>query len=412
MKRNLDRSRHAAASILRLFGGDFGNKAILVAINILLIRRMQPTQFAAFATMFALVQFSYQATCGVIERLYIAEHQCVRGKERTILNVLMLFSSTLIGGYFAITSDWVSAAFTITCSYAFGSFQLSRIRLQKQERYGAFVSLDGIRIVLSLIILIPVLMTPDLLDNFQALGVIAVFAIGALFAEQIARSFMAVPRHPEASDYLIVLSLLIERTPLLIYSLIGGLLPFLTIFLANVFGNANTVAEYGVALRYQSILSMLAVATNVYMLPRMSNAGSASDSIREARRFIRYTPQMTAVVCIYIGMVWILMPILNGHDYDNARPVFVLLSFCAASSLMATPFTNLLVRQQMHRALFFSMAIGLLVTILFSTLLVPALNYLAFATGSLIGYFLINGIIIAQGYRIMRKASEARGDNL
>ena len=46
-----------ASALLHLLSGDVVSKSILVIVNILLIRRMHPVEFAAFATMFALIQF-------------------------------------------------------------------------------------------------------------------------------------------------------------------------------------------------------------------------------------------------------------------------------------------------------------------------------------------------------------------
>jgi O-antigen/teichoic acid export membrane protein len=401
-------SRHTFVALFKLLSGDFLNKGILIAINILLIRGMQSAQFAVFVTMFAMVQFSYQAACGVIERLYIAEHESFGYRGRTTLNVLMVIASILIVGYFAIFGEWLLALFTTISSYALASFQLSRIRLQKEERYGAFVAIDSIRILITFLLLLPVLMVSDVLADFQAFTIIAVFTIGALSADVIARSLITATKYTELRNYGAVIRLLMERFSLLAYSLIGAIFPFVTLFLANTVSNANVVADYGVALRYQSILSMLAVATNVYTLPRLSNVDSLDEAIEEIRRFIKYIPHVIAVVFLYIGIVWMIMPILNGPTYDNSRPIFALLGLCALSSLVATPFTNLLVRQEMYHSILLSMMAGLLITVLLSLLLIHALDYLAFAAGSLAGYVVVNGLITTRGVYVMRDTRKVK----
>jgi O-antigen/teichoic acid export membrane protein len=394
------------SALLHLIGGDAVSKSILVIINILLIRRMHPPQFAAFATMFALIQFSYQAACGVIERLYIAEHARFRGHERVALNILMLVASAIIVGYLSFQREWLFAAITVVGSYAFASFQLARIRLQKDERYRAFVAIDAGRNMLALVMLLPVFVLADLGD-WQAFVAVGVFTVSALCADLVGRRWTGSAIEPAQGGYRVAASLLLGRGALIAYALAGALFPFVPIFLANGLSTAHTVAAYGVALRYQSILSMLVVATNVYMLPRLSNVATLKDAVVEARVFFGYLPYIVGSVVIYMVIVWFAMPILNGPGYDDAQPLFVLLSLCALCSLVSTPLVNLLLRQEMYGFMLTSMLAGLATSVIVGVAALPWMESWSFGIGLLCGYVVTNGAFIQRGVRIMHRANSA-----
>ena len=342
----------------------------------------------------------------MVERLYIAEHTRFRGHERAALNILMLAAGVIIVGYLGLQREWLFAAIAVVASYAFASFQLARIRLQKDERYRAFVAIDAGRNMLALVLLLPVFVLADLGD-WQAFAAIAMFTVSALCADLVGRQWLGNAIEPAQGGYGVAARLLSGRGALMVYSLAGALFPYVPIFLANALSTAHTVAAYGVALRYQSILSMLVVATNVYMLPRLSNVETLKDAVTEARIFFGYVPYIIGTVTIYIFIVWFAMPILNGPGYDDAQPLFVLLSLCALCSLVATPLVNLLLRQEMYWFMLGSLLAGLAVSVIVGVVALPWTESWSFGIGSLCGYAVTNGAFVLRGVRIIHRANPA-----
>lgn len=393
-------------ALLRLISGDAVSKALAAATNIFLIRAMPPAQYAVFASMFALALFAYQAACGVVERLYIAEHSRFSGRERTILNVLLMAAGVLITLFYGTRGEWGLAALTFVVSYSLGSFQLARIRLQKQERYTAFVVMEASRNLITMVIVAGILFFGGL-GNYT--GMVAMTAVGlsALVVDLFARRWVsASPRSSES--YPQTIAAVFKRQALVYYSLIGALVPYMPILLADALANEHAVATYGVAQRYQAILSMLVVATNVYMLPRLANEASMTGAVSAVRSFYRHTGKILASIVAYVGLVWAAMPWMNGPGHDDARGAFLILSLCSVLSLLSSPLVNLLLRQESYRFMLASMVAGVVSMLAVCLGTIPIFGDWSFGLGSLAGYAVISGLFAVGGLQVIKIAHPAR----
>jgi O-antigen/teichoic acid export membrane protein len=390
-------------ALLGVFAGDFASKAAVVLTNIYLIQVMPIEEYAAFSLLFAITQFSYQAICGVIERLYISEYD--RFAQRSALVAITMGGVSAAAAlvyyiYVGAFWTWVAVVFCVAC---LTFFQIQRIKLQKKEKYRAFAAMDVFRNLVTLILILSAFNMPIFADN-KAPTSIYIISVGALIAfAAFSRIGAGATQHsPESAT---TLFLLWERRWLVFFCLLSALVPYLPIFLACIFADESTIATYGVGQRYQAILSMLVLATNVYLLPKISNATSMGASAQQIATFNRSMPLIVVACLIYMLVVWCVMPILNGGEYDSARWLFVILSMASMASFLSTPYASLLLKGRYYFFMFGSVVFGIAVTVVVSIALIytPA-TFWSYAIGSLAGYVVISLLFIIMGVRISTNA--------
>ena len=375
--------------VLRIALGDLISKALLVGINLYLIRSLAVEQYSHFTMLLNAVFVGYQLACGPLERLYIAEHERYRA-HLTSLRLILSIGSASAG----VLWLWKSIIWTDVLLIFFGvfilaSYQVMRIRLQQSLDFTLFslseILKNGMWLVLLLLLLSVQIFPPGtssllslLVGTLVTMSVLKVAAGSRLpvLAKRGSRS--EIPRVLWDARYVIS------------YSLIGAVVPYLPVMIATTIGSDEITATYGAVMRYQAILGMAVFAFNTVLLPQMASLGR--DAVKRSllmQRLKRCAPWVLLLFAGTISVIWFVIPYIDQGKYPLLRLTFLILSMTPILSLVSAPYINILLVDGRARTVLACFSAGLTVNVIVYFLLGASQNLLAPAWASLLAYLTI-----------------------
>ncbi|CAM5200171.1 hypothetical protein CDEN61S_01026 [Castellaniella denitrificans] len=380
--------------VLRVAMGDAFSKALLIGINLYLIRHLEIDQYAHFTLLLNAMFLGYQLACGPLERIYIAEYD----KYRDHLPILQW----VLSGVAALTCilwlwrdiAWTDVLLIIVGVFLLASYQVLRIRLQQRLDFTLFSLSDILKnglwfTLLSLLFSVP----------FLPSGVSALLAmLGGAFISMSILRWITKSRFPARQVNLSFSGggrIFWEVRYIILYTMAGALVPYLPIMMATMIGGDEVNATYGAAMRYQAILGMVVFAVNAVLLPHMAVYGRGhSDQGLLWKHLARSAPWALVLFAVAILCVWWTIPYIDGGKYPLLRQVFLILSIPPVLSLLGTPFVNMLLLDGRARALLGCMSAGLAVNFFGYILLRPSQGFFAPAWASLFAYATITVAVV------------------
>lgn len=375
--------------ILRIAAGDLVSKALLVGINLYLIRHLAVDEYAHFTVLLTAVFLGYQLACGPLERLYIADYARYSSQLTSLQWVLS--GASAVGGILWLwrAIDWADAALILTGVFVLTSYQVLRIRLQQRLDFTLFSVAEILKNGLWLGILMLFLAVPLVPSGASSLlsllvGTFLAMALMKIAAPERLRQKLVHQRSAKVGR------VLWDTRYVTAYSLTGAVLPYLPIMMAAAIGGDSITATYGAAMRYQAILGMAVFAVNTALLPQMAMLGRDDEGRGLLmQRLKRMAPLALLLFVATVLLIWSVIPYIDQGKYPLLPQIFLILSFTPAMSLATAPYINMLLIDGRARAVFGCMSAGLAVNLCGYVLLGSSGNLLAPAWASVFAYFTI-----------------------
>lgn len=394
--------------IITVFLGDGFSKAINIGVSLYLISFLTVDQYAYFTVVFTSIMMGYQVACGLIERLYITDHSnFVVTARRSHLLIALPIGSIFFVYTVAVLESKAGLVFVAGYS-AFICFQILRIVAQKDENFRRFVILDVLKnsiwAVLTAALVFLGAQTADYYLMALVLSAWVVVLCVSYMACSVSRNDLS--DKPDRGGIISSFNYLMMRADLVFYSILTGCMPYIALVLASFVGAAETVATYGVAMRYQALFSMVVYAINVVLLPRM-----ASGSVEEVKHiigiFYKKIPYALLASILAIGVVWFVMPLLGAGKYSGGQLAFVLFAGCSLCSLVSAPAATYLLALRQYRNMLKSICLGLLAIVIALPIMLVFSEFYGVALACAFGYLCSAGALILH----MKKIAHENIDN-
>ena len=390
-------------AILRIAAGDLVSKALLVAINLYLIRWLAVDQYSHFTVLLNAVFLGYQLACGPLERLYIAEHERYKSHLTSLRLILSGCSAMACIIWLWQSILWTDVILIFVVVFLLSAYQVLRIRLQQSLDFTLFSLAEILKNVLWLGILMLLLSVSSLPPGTSSLLSLLIGTFVAMWVLKMVagRRLPTLDRRVEG----VKIPRVLWTTRYVIgYSLIGSLVPYLPVMIATTSGSDAITATYGAAMRYLAILGMAVFAFNTVLLPQMAAQGDGKKKRNALMlRLKRFAPWALLLFIVAVFAIWLVMPYVDQGKYPLLRPVFLILSITPALSLVGAPYVNMLLLDGRARVVLACFSAGLSVNIGAFLLLSAFQNLLAPAWSSLVAYLTITVSIALCATRARRR---------
>lgn len=381
-------------SVLRIAAGDMVSKALLVGINLYLIRKLAVDEYSHFTVLLNVMFLGYQLACGPLERLYIAEHERYHAHLTTlrwILGGLSAFGAIL---WLWEDIDLPDALVIFVGVLLLSSYQVIRIGLQQRLEFTMFSVAEVLKNGLWLGLLVLLLGTSLLpAGTVPLLALLAATLLALLVLKVVLRTphQRAVPPPGPSS----IGRVLWDTRYVIAYSLVGAVMPYLPVLMAVADGQDTTTATYGAAMRYQAILGMAVFAVNTVLLPQMAALGNDNQQRSSLMKTLkRAAPLILLTFAVIVVAIWACIPYVDQGKYPLLPTTFLILSVTPALSLIGSPYINILLIDGRARAVLVCMCSAVGVNLLAFHLLGGASNPLAAAIASGLAYLTITVAVI------------------
>ena len=375
--------------ILRIAAGDLVSKALLVAINLYLIRFLAIDQYSHFTVLLNSVFLGYQLACGPLERLYIAEHERYRSHLTSLRLILSGFSSLICILWLWQKIIWTDVILIFVGIFLLSAYQVLRIRLQQSLEFTLFSLSEILKNVLWLALLTLFLSDSPFAPGISSIIFLLVGTFAAMSLVKVTAYRRLTPLDRQVTDAKI-LHVLWNTRYVIAYSLIGSLVPYLPVMVATTSGSDEITATYGAAMRYLAILGMAVFAFNTVLLPQMAALrGGVKERSALMLRLKHFAPWVVLLFGIAVLVTWFLIPYVDHGKYPLLRSIFLILSITPALSLVGAPYINALLLDGQARIVLLCFITGLIVYVIGYLFLSTSENSLAPAWSSLLCHLTI-----------------------
>ncbi|WP_188264426.1 hypothetical protein [Pseudomonas sp. PSB11] len=385
--------------MLVLFVIDGISKAFLAFASLVLIKYLSISEFAQFSVVFTASMMTYQIIGGIVERLYISDHSNYQKQGGGGSFFLIVVFGVAVSGYIYLHADMRAAVFTLVLTYLCTKYQIQRVRQQKEERFFIYSFVDMLRNATWLVLLYLKFSVfesvPYITNEFFALAtyaLLAIFANALLYFISGEATIKASSIRFYGAQFVSSAKYFLTRGDVVLYSIIGGAIPYYPFIIATVMRNEYLISTYGAAMRYQAIFSMAIMAVNTVVIARFCNR---KDVIKaQIDSFYKVLPLALLCLFVAIGFIWWAIPYIDGGKYPGLQTAFVILSMCSAISLISTVAVNQLLAFNSYRVMLKGVFVGFMVMIAFT----PMFNWVSVELGPLLsmaaGYLVIALLMI------------------
>ncbi|MGX9380327.1 hypothetical protein [Pseudomonas sp. JQ36] len=385
--------------MLVLFVVDGISKAFLALASLVLIKYLSISEFAQFSVVFTASMMTYQIIGGIVERLYISDHENYEKEGALSSFVLILVFGLAVSAYIFFHADVRASILTLVLTYLCTKYQVQRIKKQKEERFFIYSFVDMLRNATWLGLLYLKFATavsvPYIANDFFALGTYALLAIFANSLLYMLSNNAAQKKQSSSFSWGQLVSsarYFFSRGDVVLYSVLGGAIPYYPFIIATVMRNETLISTYGAAMRYQAIFSMAIMAVNTVVIARFCNR---KDIIRaQTSAFYKVLPVAMLCLIIAIAFIWWAIPYVDGGKYPGLRTAFVILSSCSAISLVSTVAVNQLLAFNSYRAMLKGVLIGFLVMVAVTPIFALISSDLGPLLSMVMGYLVIALLMI------------------
>jgi len=369
--------------IAAVFLGDSFAKMVNIGISLYLISWLSLSEYAYYTIVFTSIMMGYQAACGIIERLYIADHDKYKNHEAASGFIISVPIGFLLLVYVFAVSDLAAGMLFLAGYTGYVCYQILRISAQKKESFKKFIVFELSRTLiwaLSTALLVAIGVRPA--DYYLLALIVAAWIM--VVGSRVASSFRYAPAK-QISTMRQGLIYIRSSSDVVIYSLLTATMPYSAVIFASLFSSNEAVATYGAAMRYQAIFSMIVYSINVVLLPRM-----ASDSQHALRVLVSDVygklPYLLVAVLIAVGGIWVAMPAVGAQKYPGAQIVFLIFAVCSVCSLLSAPAATYLLALKKYREMRNCIFLGSLGVLVSLPILLSMSKFYGSALASCFGY--------------------------
>ena len=323
---------------------------LVAAISLALIRYIDTAEFSEYILVFTYFNIFFQLVSGIVERLYIVEHDAY-SKNQTRYNLILAVSILLIPCIYIFATKDIQFLFLIvflSCSSIF--FQFKRIKLQKKEDFVGYASLEIKR---------------NIIWSVIAFALIAYYREGfykyILYSYGIINLIMLYPlagsKAPTSESFATSIKYIFSKYYLILLSLLSGLFPYVVFLFISASNDKVLISSVGAAMRYQAILSMIVMSMNTIFLPKFASMFSHQDLL--ASKIWKQVTSALILSFVFILCIYQVIPIVDHGRYPDTPLYFVLISIPTLISLLGLPVVNRLLSNLKYKELFESLLLGL-----------------------------------------------------
>lgn len=322
----------------------------------MLIRFVEVDEYSHFILIFTFFTILFQVVSSVIERLYIVEFETYKHNEvryNWILIISLLFLPAL---YVLLSQNDEDFFLVMFLSITSILFQIKRIRLQRNERYGDYVKLEIVRNFIWVFVVLIILC-------FYRKGfyIYILYSLGFINLVMLWTPMKRARNSNElCSDSF---KYVFSRYYLILFSVLAGLFPYIVFMLISNSKDQVLLASIGAAMRYQALLSMVVLSINTVFLPKLNNEKFSHEPMM--LMFWKRVKAAFLISLIFIVAVYFLIPIVDNGKYPDSQLFFVLISITSLVSLISLPIVNKLLANYKYKELFYSLVTGLGVACIF-----------------------------------------------
>ena len=349
------------AVVFRVFLFDGASKMFLAASSLMLIKYLPVDEYSAFITVFTYAMLVYQGVCSVIERLYIAEHAQYMLHQIGVKYLLLLVGCGGFSFYVFFFQGLLAGLMFLLLVLISVNYQVERIKLQKSEKYSEFMLVEFFRnLSWFLLVVVAVLFAKESAGYVSLMGYALSTGVMFIFVKKISkRAHEADYGCIVQKDIVSAVRYLGRKKSILSYSAITAIFPYLAFIMVGILGDDMLTATYGAALRYQAIFSIAVYAANAVLIAKMAN--NVGHEKRILSDFKGVLPWLLLAAVSASMLVWWLIPIIDNGKYPGAQTCFVIMVFYSLCALLATPFVNILLANNLYTKMLFSLIAGLIV---------------------------------------------------
>ncbi len=406
---NRFRSSPTVRNLGRVLIGDILAKSFVLLYTLLLIRRLPEAEYAGlvvfqsvrllFAGMVgsginrALVRFGTDSHSRTGTRpigLYRAVLKIEVGIYLVVLAVGVPFADRLAGLFFGRTEYGHVLMFGLFGGAGYLLLQFGRGICQAEERFKEYAAAMWIEAAVILLYMTALLAT----DRLSLWYVVPGFVVADLLVSMalLARRLATDRTTTSPAEPVPIAPLLKAMGWLVAYSAMLQVLTQMDVIMLSHLSSKTDLASYGVALRYYILALMSLGVVHAVLLPKFSRV-DMQDHARQrdfTRRWLRLAPVIALPIVLINVFGRDLFVWLNGGRYQEAWPIWVVLSVGIWISLLASPQVNILVSRRWFRTLFALGAAGLLTSYLVCLWLIPIWGGIGSATATVAANAVIN----------------------
>lgn len=392
--------------LMKVFVGENLSKGLLLLVSLFLIHGMAVGAYAQFTKLFTLIMLGSQLACAAIERLYIADHENFKVYARQAL-----LAAVGICVFFVLLYLWdITAVFerfaVVGCLIALSLFQYRRITYQQSQRFSHYLLADLLRNSCWFVAVICLyFMYGEMSALCAVLLLLGATILGLCVMPKGSCSSQAVSVKPSARE---VLSVVYKNVDVYLYTLVAAVLPYMAVLVAGHSGDSTVTATYGAAMRYQAIIATSIQVMNVVYLPKITADVGCGAGEKFLWSSFRTIPLLSVAVLFVVGAIVLVMPYIDKGRYPDAPLVFSILAGCSWLSMLAVSSVNYLLANKVYRPILVAMVLGMAVIVLFNALFQNLIPVMGIALSSLLGYAVINVLMIMMARKFSLAKSLAK----
>ncbi|MGS7251613.1 lipopolysaccharide biosynthesis protein [Pseudomonas anuradhapurensis] len=382
--------------LIKVFIGENLSKAILLAVNLLLISMMSVSEYAQFTLLFSLTMLGTQLACAATERLYIVDHENFAPFARQALfgslSLCLVAVLVYLHGMVSLLENAIVCGAMLILSLQ----QFRRITYQQRQYFGFYVVADLLKSTIWLVSVVTLFYIVGQLTAAVALTLLVFASIaGLLCMPKVPPEDLAI-RQYRLRD---LFSAIAGNFEVYSYTLLAAVLPYMAVLLVSQSENDVLVATYGAAMRFQAVTASVIQVLNVVILPKISTAVSSGQGPKFLKSSHKKIPIMSAIIFLVTLIVSLAMPYVDGGKYPDAPHIFIVLSGCSWMSLISVASVNYLLARHAYRQILIAMIAGLLVIVISSIFLQLYFQKYGIAYAALSGYVVIASFIFVAAKR-------------
>lgn len=391
---------------MKVFTFDIVTKIFSAIISILIINILNTNDYAVYTKFSSIASF----ILGVIGTglsfsfVRIATEDVSRGKDTAFSLYKVCIMLTIIAFMIvflfkrAIKSLYSMGGLATLLSILYGgALSLNRMNqsyFQAKEKYTMSGVIDNIRnIVLCLALIATFLFRGNVPINvllyITVICMLVAYFIGYfVIRKENNNNFICKIKSNVIKD------MALESGWLILYSAILNMFNQSSLILLSYMSGDISVAEYGVAFKYYTLMLTLLTSIKTVIRVRMSKIDMVDNiekRINFSYKWIRYTWKPTIIITLVaiIGFGFIF-PIINGSEYNNSIAIFRILSIgVCISYLFSTNVANM-TSEKRYKELCAICAISLSINIIINYFFIPILGANATAIGTVLANAILN----------------------
>jgi len=380
-------------SVVQIFSLDLIAKAMMGILGVIIIRFMPEIEYAKYTFALSLVFVITQILSTSLNRIYIVGHHTLNLNDPLaflgyqLFCICLLICVTVPFQHLASGIYWFAVALvSATCLSEF-----SRTIFQQKLRFFRFSFVELFRSSLFfLCVLILISIVHYKLHAWQVL----LCQSGAMFASffvffrariQIKETFLV----RRALD--IALAVLRGKYRYLFgYFSLLAFFSQLDVFMLKTLSSNFSLATYGSAFRYYSLLMLSLAAVHSVLLPSIQKV----ESIEDWNEVLAGLKRMLLVfVPVALFGAWFsqwIIPWIDKGKYPEAVTVFRILAVSSVFSFAFSPHVNLVLRFEDFKFLFLLILTALFLAACLNILLIPRYQAVGSAVATLVGFGFVN----------------------